>query len=306
MNILFSLAIVVLLATQPHIAVQEPTSQEADAYTIERIMTTDDCTIAFVSNVITGQQYVVKQIKNPLPDEQFLLVIDATACHLAQELHIPINCVEIHPPHSPVTSIINEDWPATLHTRIPGHALEDLPDHEIDIHQRKTRPKGLQNRALCGLTHTVIKSMAMHPELPLIVAFDTFVGNADRSLPNLFYDAATDSFYGIDLSASWCTPLGEYALERLRELYNSGHTFNAAEQQALRIYTATLERLLKAFSPDYISTLLQKCAEKAGFSAESPLYDQDVQERICFHNAMIKRNHQSCTELVQFLHSQGF
>jgi hypothetical protein len=69
-----------------------------------------------------------------------------------------------------------------------------------------------------GLTIEIIQNMAKHPDLPRIVALDTFVGNADRSPPNLYYDEITDRFCGIDMAASFSSPLALAAYQRLEGL----------------------------------------------------------------------------------------
>jgi hypothetical protein len=75
----------------------------------------DNGMIAFIENE-TGRQHVIKQIKNRTPDEQLLLVIDATACTIAQELKILVNTVRIIPPEAPYPGKKFLDLPATLHS----------------------------------------------------------------------------------------------------------------------------------------------------------------------------------------------
>lgn len=75
-----------------------------------------------------------------------------------------------------------------------------------------------------GLTLAVIQDMAKHPDLPKIVALDTFVGNADRSCPNLYYDKVADRFCGIDMAASFSSPLAFWACQQLVKLKKSEFT----------------------------------------------------------------------------------
>src|SRR5207249_10025139 len=111
----------------------------------------------------------------------------------------------------------NDSFPATVHTLVPGQSVESL-NLDVDIHQRMRRENtpmwhkwGPLPPEKAGLTLKVIQNMAKHDDLPSIVAFDTFVGNADRSRPNLFYDSATDHYFGIDMAASFCSELGKVA-----------------------------------------------------------------------------------------------
>lgn len=45
--------------------------------------------------------------------------------------------------------------------------------------------------------------MSRYKDLPVLVALDTFVGNADRAGSNYFCDETTDTFYGIDMASSF-------------------------------------------------------------------------------------------------------
>jgi hypothetical protein len=277
-------------------------------YHIKGKLTTTDCKIVFVHDDVLHKDYVVKHIKDPNPDEQFLLVIDTLACYIAQNLGVRINAVEVHAPGTFIAQITNKDFPATLHELVYGEPLGSSSScyNDIDIHQRKIAKEGTQCDARRGLTLNVIQSMARHPDLPSIVAFDTFVGNADRSQPNIFYDQQTDHFCGIDLSASWCSLLGFYALRNLQTLEAKNYVFSDAERVALKHYAATLRQLLQQFSPESCATLLDHFANQAGFCRGSNLYNQDVEARICFHKNTMVKNYEHCADLVQFLHSRGF
>jgi hypothetical protein len=66
-----------------------------------------------------------------------------------------------------------------------------------------------------GLTGSIIETMSMHVTLPYLVALDTFIGNSDRSLPNIFYDKKSNTFYGIDHAAAFTRALASFAYDRL-------------------------------------------------------------------------------------------
>ena len=54
-------------------------SVQADVhYDILNYVETDDCLISFIECL--GNKFVIKQIKEPVPDEQFLLVLDTLGC----------------------------------------------------------------------------------------------------------------------------------------------------------------------------------------------------------------------------------
>ena len=266
---------------------------------------TEDCHISFLEYF--GKKYVVKQIKDPSPDEQFLLVLDTLGCHIAFSAHIPQNYVVLIPPGK-FPGKKKEGFPATLHTLAPGVSTDqECPFQGVDIHQRYRKensrmwslwgPLAPENT---GLTYTVIKNMARHPDLPKIAALDTFVGNADRSSSNLFYDVMTHHFCGIDMAASFSTPLAQEALRQLRELENRGIQLTLEERTALDAYANTLNHLLETWPVERLEMKLKEFANNAGFIEGSWLYDQNVAERIEFHLNCMKRNYQDCKELSAF------
>ena len=143
--------------------------------------------------------------------------------------------------------------------------------------------------------------MAKHPDLPRIVALDTFVGNADRSSPNLYYDDITDRFCGIDMAASFSSPLALAACQQLESLKNSHLTSD--ELSALADYTNTLALLIENWPPEKQERLLLEFSEIAGFQNGSSLFDQNVVERIEFHIKNIKDNYKNCINLLELINT---
>ncbi len=260
---------------------------------------TNDCIVHFLND-----DFLIKQVKDPNPDEQFLLVLEATGCAIAESLDLPINRVKIIPPNTSFHGKKQLELPATLHTRVPGASIPES-DLEVRIHQRTRKANNPNKWPLPpereGLNPSIIETMATHDDLPGIVALDTFVGNADRSQPNLFYDPATNRYFGIDLAASFCSELGKAACEQLRRFEAQKRAFSTKELRALAKYANTLEQLLNLWPLEAIENLLLENARKAGFEKSSPLWNRDVEERIIFHRAVIQSNHRSIVELIQLL-----
>lgn len=185
---------------------------------------TADCFISFLQH--SRGKFVVKQIKDPSPDEQFLLVLDASGCHIAETSHISVNQVMIIPPTRVFPGKKIPELPATLHTMAMGVSTDQGCDYQdVDIHQRFRKENsamwhewGALAPEKTSLTLAIIQHMTRHSDLPPIVALDTFLGNADRSAPNLFYDLVTDHFCGIDMGGSFCSPLAYEAYRQLRDL----------------------------------------------------------------------------------------
>lgn len=265
----------------------------------------EECYVSFV--VSCNNKYVVKQIKSPAPDDQFLLVLDALACHIAETAAIPMNRVTIIPPGVDFPGKINIEFPATLHTMAPGVSTDrECRYQDIDVQQRyrKAYYQGASQWGplppeKVGFTFSVIQNMAKHPDLPSIVAFDTFVGNADRSAPNLFYDEATDRFCGIDLAGAFSTLLSETACRQVGALQDV--SFTDDELAAIIEYTRTLEALIKNWPPEKMEQALLDHCKIAGFIDGSFLYNQDVIDRIEFHKKCMKDNYQKSIDLVALI-----
>lgn len=266
---------------------------------------TDECYISFIE--YSGNKYVVKQIKNPSPDEQFLLVLDSLGCFIAEVSDIPMNKVKIIPPNVPFPGKRVLRFPATLHTLANGVSTDkECLYQDVDIHQRFRKEETLMWHCygplpveLIGLTYTVIQEMAKHPDLAKIAALDTFLGNADRSPPNLFYDNISDRFCGIDMAAAFSSPLALSACNQLRAMKKEH--FTDKELAALQDYVDTLAFLVETWPPERQERALLEYSERAGFKKGNPLFDQDVADRIEFHKQCIKDNYENSIELIKIM-----
>ncbi len=259
--------------------------------------------IAYICDT-QGKQYVVKQIKNEEPHEQFLLVVDCLAAYIASSIGIPCNRVEIIPPSVPHVGKKFQHLPATLHSLAPGVALIDYEGlfGDLDIQQQflpvgaKLGPVPIEHK---GLSKTVISNMARHSQLPKLVAYDTFIGNADRRDGNLFYDEDTDTFCGIDMGLAYKQNLCKEALSQLQRLINTGHQFTKKELRALGQYTQMLNILIAQFPPSLLSKKLVEFAEQAGFNCNKPSIV--VKHLVMFYEDMIKESYEDAIALVALL-----
>lgn len=278
---------------------------DSSIYEIESRFETDDCLITFLTEP-SGNKCLIKQIKHSSPDENFLLVLDALGCHIAEKTKISMNRVKIIHANTAFPGKTRFGFPATIHTIAKGQNIENSCCFEnLDIHQRLRKensplwkqygPLPPQKR---GLTLTVIQNMAKHKDLPSIVALDTFVGNADRSSPNLYYDVETDRFCGIDMAAAFSSKLGQEACWHLENMLQNHVPISAAEKIALSEYLHTLVILINNFPPEKQEQLLLKFAELAGFEEGSHLLDENVFDRIHFHKNCIHNNYENCKKLI--------
>lgn len=249
----------------------------------------DECWITFLRE--ESGEYVVKQIKDLDPAEQRLCAVDTAAHRIAASVGAPCNRVTLIPRGVDHPGKRNPDHCASLHTRAHGKDCEVMPPWEgFTLHQRL--PKGdqlpLESR---GLTPEVIDNMARHPMLPCIAALDTFVGNGDRSSPNLFYDELTDSFTGIDLAAAFNRRLASAALYQIACLRST----TPEVENALRAYAAHLTILIDRFSPEDVAKTLAECFE------EAHLWELGEEISNCYehHCRLFRENYIDCIELVK-------
>jgi hypothetical protein len=274
---------------------------------------TDDCWISLIENS-DGKRCIVKQIKEPSADEQFLLVIDAVACSIARALKIPVNQITLISPEVPHEGKTFPDRLASLHTLAPGISAEEkLPWPDFTLHQ-KLRKKdswtwnkwGPLTDEETGLTPDVMHHMSLHPILATIAALDTYTGNADRSNPNIFYDEKTNSFCGIDMAAAFNSLLAKAACFQIDRIIKKEIALSQEELFALNRYRLTLQILIQNFPSEVICELLDQYAKHAGFYPGSALYTQDVQDRITYHKKMIRQNYQDTLFLINKLNSKEF
>ena len=202
------------------------------------------------------------------------------------------------------------NYPGSLHLKVQGKSVEDLsPWEDFDIHQKIRSPfliarKGPLPSEEVGLRREIIQNMAKHPDLAKIVALDTYLGNNDRSNPNIFYDQSSNTFHGIDMGSCLIGNLAESAKEKIQNFYTSGIPFSKEELAGLSQYRQTLESLLSTFPPTETIALLDHALREAGFSPEnSVLWNEDVERKVRKWKLAIEENYNSSLSLVALLGS---
>lgn len=192
----------------------------------------------------------------------------------------------------------------------PGIATsEKEPWSDFDIHQRFRKEGSYQWEKWgtlpledTGLTRTVIHNMSLHSQLALIVALDTFTGNADRSHHNIFYNERADSFCGIDMAAAFNTNLAEPACTQIHCLFNKiPFPLNESEIEGLVLYRNTIRSLTRKYSIENLCSQLEVFSRQAGFFPGSDLFTLDVKDRIHYHRNVINQNYRSTLYLLKLL-----
>jgi len=242
-------------------------------------------------------KFCIRQIKLKERDKEFGFVREVLASHVAESVNIPMSRARIIPKELRFPGKYFPEKCGTLQTRALG---------VNGYHTRLCLEQRMKNLPLKeqGLTRQVIKSMALHPDLPLIVAFDTFISNPDRSGNNLFYDAKTDQFCGIDLELAFKLPctrdLSAIACSHIIEMLLTGVELDQKELKALKSYTQTLKELFEKNPPIFLYKILKSVALKANF-----LHDPNdpMHHKLERYKDKISRQYKS-TELLIWLLDQ--
>ncbi len=251
-----------------------------------------NCNITYVMDEFK-RVFLIKQYKNTTPlIKQFLVVTEMLGAYIAEVNGIQANKVSIIPAECAFPVKLNRQKPATLHALVPGQKVSTIYDFNLLF-------KLLLSRRL---TSSVMHSMSLRKDIPVIVALDTFIGNNDRNRGNFFYDKETDTFWLIDfgnsfkriISSSSCTFINEMLGDKSLNLVPE-------EINGLIIYRDTLKKLIESHPPKQLHTLFDIFTKQAGIIPGSVFYNDEVAERIQWYKNNIIENYQGAQELVKLL-----
>lgn len=218
-----------------------------------------------------GPMYCVKQInlgtylKHRSANYLEGHVRDVVASYVAESMNIRVNKVRIIPASVDFPGKQYPNRIATLHSFAPGsNRSHDFP-FPLKLEQYLKARVSVRDR---GLTLRVISDMSLHDDLPPMVAVDTFISNPDRSGNNLFWDARTERFCGIDLELAFKLPLArnlsEVACYQIEKFFKSPRFFLSKQQyRALEQYNVILQGLIEKNHPNDTCQLMQNVAEYA-------------------------------------------
>lgn len=253
----------------------------------------------------SGREWIYKQIVDPAPDDQVVTILEVVASKIAKALEISLNDVEIISSSNPFEFRLFPNCPGSLHLKVKGKCIEHGPPWSaFDLHQKIRSPflikrKGPLSPKEIGLRREIILTMSKHSDLPKIAALDTYLGNSDRSLSNIFYDESTDTYYGIDMGSCLTGNLAEKAIEQLQ---NAQGTFSMEEVIGLNRYRNALVSLVIHFPPAKTISLLNDCLEEAGFVPDNErLWSRDLEKKITKWKILIEESYCSSIELIHLL-----
>jgi hypothetical protein len=255
-----------------------------------------------------GREWIYKQITDPNPEDQMSLILEIFASEIAHTVDIPINQVRLISGSDHFEHRFFDTLPGSLHLKVPGKSVESsTPWDGLDIQQKIRSPYlierlGPLSAEEIGLRREVIQNMGKHPDLAKLAALDTYLGNNDRSNPNIFYDEKANAFYGIDMGNCFMGNLAQSAYEKLQEFFAQNPSFSKEELLGLSRYRQALQSLVSEFPSEKTIALLEHTLEKAGFiPSNSLLWDEGTERRLKRWKLAIEENYQSSVKLVALL-----
>lgn len=250
---------------------------------------------------INGKKFIIKQEQRKSLRGHLIVAKEKLGVEVARSINVNTNNVLSIPKNQSFPGKAKCAGPATLHTFVPGFKVSTLPKElksfKIWI-QQPVKPSVPKDQ--WGLTRKVITNMAQHPDLPRIVALDTFIANADRHRGNFFYDPKSDHYFVIDLESSFGKNLASYACKLMKTFINNNTSLSRAELEALHLYGATLKKLIKLHTPEQLYEKLVNYSIENGILARvsRPVAHTIIKK---MYKKTMTANYASCIRLIDLI-----
>lgn len=251
----------------------------------------DDCLVKFIE--IDNNRYVIKQIKSDSNDDNIKIIFEKVATDIGLSINAPIA-------QTVITNFSNK--PSILQEFLPGDMSKD-----INIQQKSRSPymaKILEKRygkldeVDMGLTLNVIHNMENNDSLIKLVAFDTFVNNADRSQANLLYSQDSNRYYGVDhISVFGNNSLAKHAKRQIKALIDNSE-IRYDTSNALIKYKQYLEGFMKNYKPEQISGMIDEQFLEHFSNLKT---DPEINDTLDSHKRFIRRNYIATQELIDYI-----
>lgn len=253
-----------------------------------------------------GNHYIVKQEKCFSLSKQIRSIAEALCAHIASVLSIPSQQVKILPVGFSFPGKFMTKRVGTIHTLVPGDTIRSNPDGlygRLDIKQPTDNTIPFEQQ---GFTERTIFWMSQHPDLPLIVALDTFVGNKDRNKANILYDSESNSFYAIDMALIYDIesdrkPVAQIACEQVTQMIMKNKQFTEKELEALHAYRSMLKRLVSNFPPNVMCKLLDKFFIESKIVKTHLFSTKDIMSLLNGYKRAIKQSYVDIKKLIYLL-----
>lgn len=248
-----------------------------------------------------GDRFIVKQDTRNVLYWHLTVVRDMLGAFIAESADIPANRVDLIPAYCEFIGKRNAHLPATLHTLAPGIMVKNLPKslRKFDVYIHQSLKKGIAKKQR-GLNRLVLQGMATHPDLPKIVALDTFIANGDRHRQNFFYDPETNRYSAIDLESSFKMDLAAFACKFISSLTRDEDPILSDEEvHGLKVYRKVLKQLIKLHTPESLYECLIDFTHRSGILKRS--LRSTVTAYLQLYRVSIEKNYDSCKKLIVLL-----
>lgn len=277
-----------------------------DKLVVYKFLDTQKCSYIVFIKDDEGNHYVVKQEKYPSLSKQIRSIAEALCAHIASSLSIPSQQVKILPVGMSFPGKFITKRVGTVHTLVPGNTIRANPDGlygKLDIKQPTDNAIPFEQQ---GFTERTIFWMSQHPDLPLIVALDTFVGNKDRNKANILYDSESNSFYAIDMALIYDVesnrkPVAQVACEQVTQMIINNAKFTEKELEALRAYRSMLKRLVSNFPPKVMCALLDNFFIESKIVKTHLFSTKDIMSLLNAYKRAIKQSYVDIKKLIYLL-----
>jgi hypothetical protein len=255
-----------------------------------------------------GNQYVVKQEKNPYLQRQYCIVSEAVSAYVAQSIGLFSQRVQIIPVGVPFPGKFITKRAATVHTFVVGDTIRSMAKssnkyEKLDIKQDTDSSTPAERQ---GFNERTIFWMAQHPDLTAICAFDTFMSNPDRNKANTIRNEDDDHFYVIDMAGvydifSGRKSVSEIACQQVTLMIEGHKKFSQQELAAIIRYRETLKKLIAEFPPQRMIILFEHFFKQTRIVAGPLFSTQDIDKVLSAYKRAIKQSYVEVKRLAYLL-----
>lgn len=200
---LYRFFIILLFITQYYALFSNTISIPASEFNIIKMFKTKHSFISIIRR--KNKTYIVKQKRNP-KTIHWSIIQSAIADHIASSIGtISSQHVFIIPEETQFPGKIHQNEAAALLTIVPGMSVQRWQMNIGALERQEIRElmRKFSIKQHPKLNLSIIRCMAKHKDLPLIVALHTLLGFYDGHKRNIFYDPSSDNFSIIDMDCSY-------------------------------------------------------------------------------------------------------
>lgn len=206
--------------------------------------------------------WVLKQKRFTSTRAEYLLALDAYGSSVAASIGFPTPKARVVSPKVEFPGKHFQDRAAILSPFFTARPVRlGGPYMGIKVNQLYYSVASEQR----GMRPEVLKNMGRHPDLPILCAIDTFLGNTDRCCDNLVRDESADRFIAFDFDVSGHRPLCKAARNQILKLFTNEEykKLSADQRQGIIAYRNALALLFARNPADKLEQRLEKFVKQA-------------------------------------------